>query len=61
MICSLVNANNCIQLEDIQDIYKTEEQCAERAINISRQVPYYYPQYRATKYRCKKLAKGQLT
>jgi len=50
-----------MQLEDIQDIYKTEEQCVERAIQIARQVPYYYPEYRAKKYKCKKLAKGQLT
>ena len=61
MICSLVNPNNCKQLEDIQDIYKTEEQCVERAIEIGLQVPYYYPNYRAKKYRCKQLAKGQLT
>ncbi len=50
-----------MQLEDIQDIYKTEQQCVERAIEIGLQVPYYYPNYRAKKYRCKQLAKGQLT
>lgn len=49
-----------MQLEDIRDIHKTEQSCIERAIEISTQVPYYYPNYRATKYRCKKLAKGQL-
>lgn len=61
MICSLIDPNKCMQLEDIQDIYKVEEQCVARAIEIATQVPYYYPEYRATKYRCKKLAKGQLT
>ena len=61
IICSLIDPNNCLQLEDITDIHKTEESCIERAIEISTQVPYYYPNYRAMKYRCKKLAKGQLT
>jgi len=61
MICSLIDPNKCIQLEDIQDIYKVEEQCVARAIEIARQVPYYYPEYRAKKYKCKKLNKGQLT
>ena len=61
IICSLIDPNNCLQLEDITDIHKTEESCIERAIEISTQVPYYYPNYRATKYRCKKLAKGRLT
>ena len=61
MICAIINPNNCIQLEDVQDIYKTEEECVERAIEIGLQVPYYYPEYRATKYKCKKLAKGRLT
>lgn len=50
-----------MQLEDIRDIHKTEESCVERAIEIATQVPYYYPEYRAVKYRCKKLAKGRLT
>jgi hypothetical protein len=49
-----------MKLEDIDDIYKTEEQCIERAIDIARQVPYYYKDFRATKYKCKKLVKGQL-
>lgn len=61
MICAIINPNNCMQLEDVQDIYKTEEECVERAIKIGLQVPYYYPEYRAVKYRCKKLAKGRLT
>lgn len=50
-----------MQLEDIQDLYKTEERCFERAIEIARQVPYYYPNFKAIKYRCKKLNKGRLT
>ncbi len=50
-----------MQLEDVRDIHKTEESCVERAIEIATKVPYYYPNYRAMKYRCKKLAKGQLT
>lgn len=61
MICSIINPKNCLQLEDITDIHKTEQSCIERAIEISTQVPHYYPYYRAKKYRCKKLAKGQLT
>lgn len=60
IICSLIDPNNCLQLEDITDIHKTEESCIERAIEISTQVPYYYPNYRAKKYKCKKLVKGQL-
>mgnify|MGYP003119562211 FL=1 len=60
IICSIINPNDCLRLEDITDIHKTEQSCIERAIEISKQVPYYYPNYRATKYRCKKLAKGQL-
>tara|TARA_R110000796_G_scaffold113464_1_gene225201 strand:+ start:31 stop:234 length:204 start_codon:yes stop_codon:yes gene_type:complete len=60
VVCGIINANNCFQLEDTQDIYKTEEQCIERAIEIARQVPYYYKDFRATKYKCKKLAKGRL-
>ena len=43
MICSLLNPKNCMQLEDIRDIHKTEESCVERAIEIATQVPYYYP------------------
>jgi hypothetical protein len=61
MICAIISPNKCFQIEDIQDIYKTEEKCIERAIEIGLQVPYYYPDYRATKFRCKKLAKGRLT
>ena len=61
MVCAIISPNKCFQIEDIQDIYKTEEKCIERAIEIGLQVPYYYPHYRAVKYRCKKLAKGQLT
>ena len=61
MVCAIINPNNCIQIEDIQDLYKTEERCFERALEIARQVPYYYPEYRAKKYKCKKLAKGRLT
>jgi hypothetical protein len=50
-----------MKLEDIEDVYKTEEQCEARAREIARQVPYYYKDYRAIKYTCKKLAKGRLT
>jgi len=61
MICAIINPNNCFQIEDIQDIYKTEEECVQRAIEIATQVPYVYKDFRAVKYRCKKLAKGRLT
>ena len=61
IICSILNSNNCMKLEDIEDVYKTEEQCEARAREIARQVPYYYKDYRAIKYTCKKLAKGRLT
>lgn len=60
IICSIINPSDCLRLEDITDIHKTEQSCIERAIEISTQVPYYYPNYRAIKYRCKKLAKVQL-
>ena len=60
-ICAIINPNNCMQIEDIQDLYKTEERCFERALEIARQVPYYYPNFKAIKYRCKKLNKGRLT
>jgi hypothetical protein len=60
IICSLIDPNNCLQLEDIRDIHKTEESCIERAIEIATQVPYVYKDFRAVKYRCKKLEKGQL-
>ena len=58
MICVIINPNNCIQLEDVQDIYKTEEECVERAIEIGLQVPYYYPEYRQLNINVKNLQKG---
>ena len=45
-----------MELEDIENIYKKEEQCEARALEIAKQVPYY-ENYRAIKYKCKKLLK----
>ncbi len=60
-ICVIGLPNTCQVIEDLLGPYETEVSCKERALEISRQVYKYYPLWKATKYRCKKLPPGRLT
>lgn len=59
-ICFIGMPNNCQTLEDQLGPYETEFDCKQRALSISRQVNKYYPQWKPTKYMCKKLSSGRL-
>jgi hypothetical protein len=59
-ICVIGIPNNCQVLEDQYGPYETEFDCKQRALAISRQVHKYYPLWKPTQYRCKKLSVGKL-
>jgi hypothetical protein len=59
-ICVIGIPNTCQVLVDQYGPYKTEYDCIQRALAISRQVHKYYPLWKPTQYKCKKLSVGRL-
>jgi len=59
-ICIISMPQNCQILEDTRGPYETNEECKQRALEISRQVYKYYPAWKPVKYSCKELPIGRL-
>ena len=60
--CLISNPSYCQVLENTEYpvVYETFNACKARALEIASQVPIYFKNYRATKWKCSRVTEGKL-
>ena len=59
--CLVWNIDSCKILEDQRGPYPQMKDCEKRALEMSSQVHIHMEGYKATRWRCRPMRKGQLT
>ena len=58
--CQIASMELCITFED-QNWFQTERECTVRALEMANHVHKYMKIYKAVRYRCRPLPKGELS
>jgi hypothetical protein len=61
LACLISDPNQCLVLEDQRGPYKTYERCEARALEMSQAIHLTMSGFKPYQWKCKPVAKGQLS